>query len=69
MLKPIDRQELLKAIRRVSDIIYEEKAKEDYYNKIHEETAINQALFKKEFFNKMLSGQLGAAEILEEGKN
>jgi two-component system response regulator YesN len=68
LLKPIDRQELLKAIKRVSDMIYEEKAKEDYYNKIHEETAINQALFKKEFFNKMLSGQLGVAEILEEGK-
>ena len=68
LLKPIDRQELIKAVHRVSDLLYEEKAKEEYYSKIHEETRMNQMLFKKEFFNKVLSGQIGAAEILDAGK-
>lgn len=68
LLKPIDREELVEALKKVAGLIYDERSKEESMNKLHEETLLNQALLKKNFLNKTLLGQLSAVEILDEGK-
>lgn len=66
LLKPITKMNLLKTLEEVREKIENERAQENYVEKFKEEMLEYEQFSRRNFFEKLLEGQLSVQEIYEE---
>lgn len=68
LLKPINSEELLQAVKRVADKIEAERAQTDFIGDDAEDSKERQEYAKREFFSELVDGETSMAELLEKGQ-
>lgn len=69
LLKPINSQKLLEAVKKVAETIHEERKHLLLIEQSKKEKQEHIAVKKKRLFNKIVSGTCSARELLDEGQN
>ncbi len=68
LLKPISAEELLKAVKKVSQKIIAERAEKENLMKFRKEMQENEVQGKRNFFHEMLYSSLSLSDILDKGR-
>ncbi|MBN1304658.1 MAG: response regulator, partial [Anaerolineales bacterium] len=65
LLKPISSGELLKAMKRISDLLDQEKKEQDNYNELKKRDEGNLLLLKEKFLLRLVMGGISSADAIE----
>jgi len=68
LLKPITSEDLLNAVLRVKNMIYEEQLMKENYEQVKNELKENQKVTFQKFFNDLVSSKLPVSKLLEKSK-
>lgn len=68
LLKPINGEELLKAVRRVADKIQEERESAKNFQKYQKDSLENLQNAKRELFNDLISSEPALSEVIDRGR-
>ena len=68
LLKPINSEKLLEAVKKVAKTIEKEKEQKDFLTTFESERAENKRISRNKFFRKLVSGNQSVAATLKEGR-